>query len=191
LKRARLTKANFGKLERMGKPAGKGPTELSQKSKLSNSETKSTRSKQPISTTDSGFKEATFNNGILNHDSSKPPSNLKQLENQINQTRGSVSPSESEYRTFAHKIRTACNEQTVLLQTSRLLKEYSEPHSRYSKVYNHLFNAFPKSIGLNNGLSDSSESQGQVKYHQYPASSSLLTSGYEDFKRSRKQLRNQ
>jgi hypothetical protein len=36
----------------------------------------------------------------------------------------------------------------------------------------------------------SSESQGQVKYHQYPTSNSFLISTYEDFKKSRRQLRN-
>ncbi|KAH6713402.1 hypothetical protein BKA61DRAFT_644320 [Leptodontidium sp. MPI-SDFR-AT-0119] len=36
----------------------------------------------------------------------------------------------------------------------------------------------------------SSESQGQVKYHQYPTSNSFLISTYEDFKKIRRQLRN-
>jgi hypothetical protein len=34
------------------------------------------------------------------------------------------------------------------------------------------------------------ESQGQIKYHQYPITSTFITSGYEDFKKGRRQLRN-
>jgi hypothetical protein len=60
---------------------------------------------------------------------------------------------ESEYEKFAHKIRTAPDEQTVLVQTSQLLKEYGTDHSRYSKVYNYPFIAFPKNVGFNTGLS--------------------------------------
>ncbi|KAM3065598.1 hypothetical protein ACMFMG_011308 [Clarireedia jacksonii] len=36
----------------------------------------------------------------------------------------------------------------------------------------------------------SSESQDQVKYHQYPTSSSFLISSYKNFKTSRRRLRN-
>jgi hypothetical protein len=181
-----------------------------------------------------------------------------------------------------------------LLQTSQLLKEYDEAYSGYSKVYNQAFTAFPKNVGLNNGLSAaqpdrvgglnigefdrfpvrqelggaavptsgphattlqhftrewkgpgkdmieaqtqaaydgacmvhgrnearsflqspdpaghafvstfttdgttlntfghySSQSEGQVKYHQFPDSSSFLIASYEDFKKSRRRLRN-
>jgi hypothetical protein len=183
----------------------------------------------------------------------------------------------------------------VLLQTSQLLKEYETTDSGYSKVYNHPFNAFPKNVGFNNGLSAaqpdmvegldmpefdpfpvrqqlggaavltsgsnattlphlagewkgpgkdmieaqtqaaydgacmvygreqarsflespdpdghafvstfttdgttlntyahySSQSGDQVKYHQFPTSSSFLISSYEDFKKSRERLRNE
>ncbi|KAJ8063261.1 hypothetical protein OCU04_008492 [Sclerotinia nivalis] len=43
---------------------------------------------------------------------------------------------------------------------------------------------------LNTFAHYSSESQGQLKYHQYPTSSSFLISSYEDFKTSRRWLRN-
>jgi hypothetical protein len=271
-----------------------GPQRHQPKSNSSYSETKSTRSKQSISTTDPGFQDAAFDNGILNPENSKPHTNLKKSKVQINRTRDTVSPSESEYEKFAHKIRTAPNEQTVLLQTSSLLKEYGTDDSRYSRVYNQAFIAFPKNVGFNTGLSAaqpdmveglempefnpfpvrqqlggaavptsgtnaitlphlagewkgpgkdmilaqtqaaydgacmvygrnealsflnspdpaghavistfttdgttlntfahySSESQGQIKYHQYPTSSSFLISSYEDFKTSRRRLRN-
>jgi hypothetical protein len=44
---------------------------------------------------------------------------------------------------------------------------------------------------LNTFAHYSSSSQDQVKYHQYPTSSSFLISSYEDFKQSRRRLRNQ
>jgi hypothetical protein len=43
---------------------------------------------------------------------------------------------------------------------------------------------------LNTYAHYASESKGQVKYHQYPTSSSFLISTYEDFKKSRRRLRN-
>ncbi|KAG9229294.1 hypothetical protein BJ875DRAFT_446093 [Amylocarpus encephaloides] len=43
---------------------------------------------------------------------------------------------------------------------------------------------------LNTFTHFSTESQGQVKYHQYPTSSSFHISSYEDFKKSRRRLRN-
>jgi hypothetical protein len=43
---------------------------------------------------------------------------------------------------------------------------------------------------LNTFAHYSSESQGQVKYHQYPTSSTFLISSYKDFKTSRRRLRN-
>jgi hypothetical protein len=45
-------------------------------------------------------------------------------------------------------------------------------------------------ITLNTFAHYSSESQNQVKYHQFPTSSSLLISSYEDFKKSRLRLKN-
>ncbi len=39
-------------------------------------------------------------------------------------------------------------------------------------------------------FSTKSQGQGQVKYHQYPTSNSFLISSYEDFKKSRRRLRN-
>ena len=130
-----------------------GPQRYQPKSRTFSSEAKSTRSKQFISTTDAGFQGAALRNGILNPDRSKSHTNLKSCQERINRSRDTASPSESEYRKFAHKIQTACNKQTVLLQTSQLLKEYDKADMRYSKVYNQQFNAFPKNIGFNNRLS--------------------------------------
>lgn len=269
-----------------------GPPRQQPKSKSSDSETKSTQSKQTVSTTDSGFQDIAFQNGVLDPNYSKSPANLDYRQDRLDRARDTASPSESDYRYFASAIRSAPNESSVLYETSTLLKRYDEPG--YHKRYNQAFSNFPKNVGFNNGLSAaqpdmveglnmpefepfpvrkqlggaatvysglaattlphlagewkgpgkdmvlaqtqagydgacmvygrnnarsflespdpdghafvstfttdgttlntfahySSEIQGQVKYHQCPTSSSFLISSYEDFKKSRRRLRN-
>lgn len=74
-----------------------------------------TQSNLSISTTDTCFQDAAFDSTILDPDISKPHTNLKSRQERIDRSRDTPSPSESEYRKIAHKIRTACNEQTLLL----------------------------------------------------------------------------
>lgn len=269
-----------------------GPQRHQRKSRPTDSETKSTRSKQTTSTTDSGFQDIVFQNGVLNPNCSKPPANIELIQERIDRSRETASPSESDYRCFAAAIRRAPNEASVLYETSVLLQRYNEPG--YHKSYNQAFSNFPKNVGFNNDLSAaqpdmvegldltqfdpfpareqlggaatvyagpeattlahlagewkgpgkdmilaqtqaaydgacmvygrnqarsflespdpaghayvqtfttdgttlntfahySSETQGQLKYHQFPTSSSLLISSHEDFKKSRQRLRN-
>ena len=260
------------------------PSESS--SKISDASTKT------ISSTDSRFPAHISRNGILQPPNSERPVNVDHQQERLDRARETASPTESEYQLTAYKIQTSENEQTVLLETSTLLKGYERG---YRRVYNQPFNDFPKNVGFNNGLSPaqpdmvegldltrfdlfpireesllgaavpsagpnamtlphlagewkgpgkdmnlarhqaaydgasmvyarneacsflgspdpvdhayvqtfttdgatlntfthfSTESQGQVKYHQYPTSSSFLISSYEDFKKSRRRLRN-
>ncbi len=245
-----------------------------------------------MSTTDSSFPRLVFENGVLDPLNSAPPQNLGYLQDRLNRARDTESPTESEYQDFVYRTQEAPNEQTMILETSKLLKEYGRG---YRRVYNQALNDFPKSVGFNTGLSApqpdmiegldlrefkpfpvrqelggaavptsennattlphlagkwkargkdmiqaqtqaayngacmvygrqkarlylespdpaghayvqtfttdgttlntfvhySSESQDQVKYHQYPTSSSFLISSYKDFKQSRQRLRNQ
>ncbi|KAH9216548.1 hypothetical protein DL95DRAFT_460136 [Leptodontidium sp. 2 PMI_412] len=233
-----------------------------------------------------------FENGVLDPLNSVPPENLGYLQDRLNRARDTKSPTESEYQDFVYRTQEAPNEQTKLLETSKLLKEYGRG---YRRVYNQALSNFPKSVGFNTGLSAPqpdmiegldlrefkpfpvrqelggaavptsetnattlphlagewkaggkdmiqartqaaydgacmvygrhearsflkspdpvghayiqtfttdgttlntfahylSESQDQVKYYQYPTSSSFLISSYEDFKQSRRRLRNQ
>ncbi|KAH6714503.1 hypothetical protein BKA61DRAFT_461383, partial [Leptodontidium sp. MPI-SDFR-AT-0119] len=244
-----------------------------------------------VPTTDSSFPRLAFENGILDLDHSAPHENLGSHQDQLDRTRNTASPSESEYKAFAHRIRRAPNEMTMVFEISSLLKRHERG---YGRVYNQAFNDFPKNVGFNNGLSATqpdmieglemtefdpfpvrqelggaavptperdpltlpylagewkgpgkdmilaetqvaydgacivygrnearsflnkpdptghayvrtfttdgttlntythyaSESEGQVKYYQYPTSSSFLISSYEDFKKSRRRLRN-
>jgi hypothetical protein len=295
LKRARLTEENLRIFEKIGRGKEKGPKlEAPRSKKPSRSELNSssfgTKSKSST-TTDPSFPRVAFENGILDPDHSTPHTNLGYHQDQLDRTRDTASPSESEYEDIAHRIRKAPNEITMVLVTSILFKGYGRG---YSRVYNQAFSDFPKNVGFNDGLSAaqpdmvegfemtvfdpfpirqelggaavptaerdppalphlagewkghgkdmilaenqaaydsacmvhgrnaalsllnrpdptghanvhtfttdgtilntfahySSEIQGKVKYHQIPTSSSLLISTYEDFKRSRRRLRN-
>lgn len=116
------------------------------------SEAKLAKSKQKTSTAAS-FPDRVLANGIQPPATSKPPSNLAQLKIQISRQREeSPSPSESELKIMVSKLRAVPNEQTILLRTSQLLKEYGEEDNGYVKVYNQAFTAFPKNLGFNNGL---------------------------------------
>ena len=110
------------------------------------------RSKTAYSTS-SSFAFRAFQNGILNSASSKPPANLEFLQERIDRSRATPSPTESYYKVFADSARKARNEQTVLLETSHLLKRYGELDLGYTKDYNQAFTEFPKNVGFNNGLS--------------------------------------
>jgi hypothetical protein len=115
-------------------------TDKEPKSKPSDLEAKSTRSKDVIP----------FKNGILDPNHSNPPATLEDLQDRINRGRDTPSPSESEYRYFAAAIRGAPNESSVQFETSTLLKRYDEPG--YHKRYNQPFSDFPKNVGFNSGL---------------------------------------
>jgi hypothetical protein len=298
-KRARLTKGNLKEFEKMGKRPKKDSTSNSSRSLLnascsaatSNPSTTSQSTSKTVPTTDSSFPRLAFDNGILDPDHSTAPENLDYHQERLDRARDTASPSESEYKEFAHRIRRAPNEMTMAFETSTLLKRYGRG---YSRVYNQAFTEFPKNVGFNNGLSAtqpdmvegfemtqfdpfpvrqelggaavptterdpltlphlagewkgpgrdmilaetqaaydgacmvhgrnkarsflkspdppghafvstfttdgttlntfahySSQSEGQVEYHQFPTSSSFLIASYEDFKKSRRRLRN-
>ncbi len=82
----------------------------------------------------------------------QPPKNLNAIRERHAKSRGSASPSESEYRSFVNNVLKAPNEATMLMKAgTKLLKESDE--SEYLDVYNQAFTAFPKEVGFNNGLS--------------------------------------
>ncbi|PQE18245.1 heterokaryon incompatibility protein [Rutstroemia sp. NJR-2017a BBW] len=136
----------------------------------------STRSKQTTSTTDSGFQDVTFQNGVLNPNYSKPPANLVSLQERIDRSRATASPSESEYQYFASSIRRAPNEASVIYESSvALLQRYGEPG--YHKSYNQAFSNFPKNVGFKNDLSaaqpDMAEGLNLTQFDPFPAREQL------------------
>lgn len=182
-KRARLTEKNLKALEKMGRPR-KDPNPKSKSSRsdpnLSRSETKSKSSattgstSKTVSTTDSRFPRLAFQNGVLDPVHSTLPENLGCLQEHRNRARDTVSPTESEYKKFARWIRRAPNETTIVVATSTLLKL---PEGGYDRVYNHVFNDFPKNVGFNNGLSatrpDMIEGLEMTEFYPFPVRQEL------------------
>jgi hypothetical protein len=164
--------------EKMG-----GRTRNDPNSKSSRSEPNSSRSRVPskssattgstsksLSATDSSFLRLAFENDILDPDHSTPHENPGSHQEQLDRTRDTASPSESEYRAFAHRIRRAPNEMTMVLETSTLLKRHERGHRR---VYNQAFVNFLKNVGFNNGLSaarpDMLEGLEMTEFDPFPA----------------------
>jgi len=100
--------------------------------------------------TDSSFSRLAFENGILDLDHSIPYENLGSHQDQLDRARNTASPSESEYREFAHQIQKAPNEMTMVFETSKLLKRHERG---YGRIYNQAFNDFLKNVRFNNRLS--------------------------------------
>lgn len=263
---------------------GSDPTSLELDDSKSSNKTKTA--------TDRGFPQLARDNGILPPVYSNPPANQRELQQRLDKSRDSQSPSESQFQAFARKTKEAPNEGSILTHTTKLFKD--DDILGYNQVINQAFSEFPKDVGFNDGLSaarpdivqgliskefhpfpirdelggaavptpglapltlphlagefkgpgkdilfaeaqaaydgacmvygrnkaraflnspDSSEHayvqtfttdginlntfahyshkcDGQVEYHQYPTSSSLVISNYEDFKKARRRLRN-
>ncbi|KAM3067825.1 hypothetical protein ACMFMG_011309 [Clarireedia jacksonii] len=156
LKRARLTKKNLKTFEKLGGRKRNDPKPESSQSQ-SNSSRSRAKSKfaattestsKKVSMTDTSFPRLAFGNGVLDPVHSTPNENLDFLQDQLDRIRGTSSPTESEYKNFASRIQKAPNETTVLLETSKLLKEYGRG---YRRVYSQAFHSFPKDVGLNDG----------------------------------------
>ncbi|KAI0407325.1 hypothetical protein F4802DRAFT_555040 [Xylaria palmicola] len=105
-----------------------------------------------ISTTTSGFAIRALRNGILDHLSSKTPSNIKAIRRQHARSRGTASPPEIKFERYARRVLMASNESTMVhVVGNHMLKEYDDDN--YQKSFNQQFTAFPRDVGLNNGLS--------------------------------------
>lgn len=131
-------------------------------------------SSKNVSTVDSSFLARIYDNGVFGPLDSAPPENLTYLQDRLNIARDSPSPTELQYHEFVHRTQSAPNEQTMLLETSRLLKEHPRG---YYRVYNQALTAFPKSIGPNIGISapqpDMYEGLGQREFGPFPVDQEL------------------
>jgi len=160
----RLTKKNLKAFEKMTKCArNDSKSKSSQPRNMSRFEPNSSHSEatsklsktsesssRTVSTTDSSFARLAFENGVLDPPHSAPPRNLGDLQDRLNRARDTESPTESEYQGFVYRIQDAPNKQTMLLETSKLLKDHGRG---YRRVYSQRLHDFPKSVGFNAGLS--------------------------------------
>ena len=167
IKRARLTRENLARLNKMGKTK-KGPKTASTQHDTSD-DSATTKS---LSTTASGFDVRARGNGILDPFGSKTPTNLEARHRRDTRSRGTASPTESEHRGFVNKVGKAHSEATMVFEVGRkLLKEYDD--RGYHQELNQQFTGFPKNVGFNNGLSapqpDFVEGLEMDKFHPFPA----------------------
>lgn len=137
-KRARLTRKNLSLFDKMGKK------------KKASEPTDESRSTKTTSTTTSGLDIKAYQNGILLPPSSKTPANHKTRRERNARSRETASPTETEHRGFVKRIENAGNDATVVVETSKLLKEYDDED--YTRAFNRAFTGFPKDVGFNNGL---------------------------------------
>ncbi|KAI1144709.1 hypothetical protein F4825DRAFT_458393 [Nemania diffusa] len=137
----KLTRKNLAEFNKMGKE--KKASNLTDDS--GSTKTKTT------STTSSGFAAKARNNGVLDPLHSKPPTNLDDIRKRHAKSRATASPPESVYEHYAHRVGKAGNEATMVVETSKLLKEYDD--KGYPREFNRAFTSLPRDLGFNNGLS--------------------------------------
>ena len=105
-----------------------------------------------VSTTDVLFGQIARHNGILDHDSSIPPTNLKDIQLFLAQKRDSPDPGKTEFTDYERDVKRASNEiSTVLAVTSGILQKSRDP--LYTGYPNQHFANFPTNVGFNDGLS--------------------------------------
>ena len=93
----------------------------------------------------------TRKNGILDAFSSKPPTNLEDIRKRYARSRGTASPTESEYKRYVNTVGAAVNEAIMIFKVSgNMLKEYDG--EGYHQAFNQAFPGFPKDVGFNSAL---------------------------------------
>lgn len=143
---ARLTRKNLAMFNKMVKKGGNTSVSASPDSTVKSSTTKTN------STTASGFAIQACKNGMLGPRASEPPTNLEDIRKRLAQSRGTPSPTKSEYEDYVDKVVGAVNEATMVFEVGgKLLKNY--PNDAYKRAFDKAFTGFPKDVGFNKGLS--------------------------------------
>lgn len=138
---SRLTRRNLRLHNKMNKGA-KGAT--------SASEEPSSKSNKTISTTASDFESRAIKNGLLHPLRSMAPNNAQERHERQKRRRDSTSPTESEFRTYRRKLRSAGNERGIIRVMDPLFNTY---HDEYNVNAGRTLSALPPNLGFNNGLS--------------------------------------
>ncbi|KAF6820089.1 hypothetical protein CPLU01_12863 [Colletotrichum plurivorum] len=122
IKRARLTRENLARLNKMGKPKKGSKTASTERETTDDSTT--TKS---ISTTASVFATQARDNGMLDPFGSKTPTNHEARRERSARSRETASPTETEDMNYVKRIAGADNEMTMVYEAgTRLLKEYDD-----------------------------------------------------------------
>lgn len=119
----------------------------------------STSSEGKKSTTNVGFKERFRENHALNtiKSGAHPLANEAELTERLFRSRGSVSPSRSEYQTTGDLLSEASNQREIeVIMTHRVLKptqvDLALLDMDYKVKFDKQWTTFPENVGFNNGL---------------------------------------
>ncbi|KAH8767299.1 hypothetical protein F5883DRAFT_396763, partial [Diaporthe sp. PMI_573] len=147
-----LTKQNLHRLAMSTN--SKGPRTASVQSLKSGISGDTSRS---ISTTSEGFENRALENGVLDAvRSGKQEVADTDVNKKLLASRGSASPTQSQYNKFADRIVEASNEQgTIAVYSKYIFQDTEDAHFDigYRRKEDKMWTEFPKNVGFNNGLS--------------------------------------
>lgn len=110
-----------------------------------------------ISTTSEGFENRALDNGVLDAvRSGKQEVVESDVKKKLLASRGSASPTQSQYNKFADRIVEASNEQgTIAVYSKYIFQDTEDTHFDigYRRKEDKMWTEFPKNVGFNNGLS--------------------------------------
>lgn len=165
-----LTRRNLALFNKMTMEEGTG--DALQSALLESTGQTSTTKMKSTSTTMSGFANAAYQNGILPPYHSKPPTNLNEGHKWASSSRGTASPTVSDYERYVRTLPMAFNELARGNKVGRKLQKDYDDDESYHPAFNQPFTGFPKDVGLNNGLSppqpDFIEGLGVVEFKPFP-----------------------
>lgn len=149
LKKARLTRRNLARFNKLNQQKGKQLEDSRNCYEESAGQSRSTRT---FSTTKSGFAIRAYDNGLLPPDCSEPPTNLEELRRRFASACESASPTREDYEDYVENAETAANEASVAANgIQHLLKNHGQ--KGYIRKFDVPFTGIPKDVGFNNGLS--------------------------------------
>lgn len=151
LQRFPLTEKNLHRLAMSTN--SKGPKTASVQSLRSGSSADISRT---ISTTSERFENRALDNGVLDAvRSGKQEVADSDVKKKLIASRGSASPTQSQYNKFADRIVEASNEQgTIAVYSEYIFQDTEDTHFDigYRRKEDKMWTEFPKNVGFNNGL---------------------------------------
>lgn len=148
---AQLTRRNLALFNKMTTEGGAG--DALESALLDSTVQSPTIKTKSTSTTMSSFANTAYKNGILPPFNSKPPTNLSERHKRAASSRGTASPTVSEYDSYVKTLSKAFNKLARGNKVARSLQKYYDDDESYQPAFNQPFAGFPKDVGLNNGLS--------------------------------------
>ncbi|KAF4458991.1 heterokaryon incompatibility [Fusarium albosuccineum] len=137
-----------------------------------------------------------YENGILPHVSSKPPTNLQDFHQRYDRSRGTASPTESEHKRYADTVEDAGNKATMVFEVGRKLLKMNQALAYLGKSdppgYAEVTAFTTDGTNLNLYAHYAAPSEdGTQRYHQYRYKSANLVNTHPGHNQGRRGLRNE